>query len=42
MAIAEEDDTIETLVNLADKVLYSVKRYGRDNYKYTTLGELIG
>lgn len=40
-AYAEEGDTIDQLINLADRVLYSVKRCGRNNYKYMSLDELI-
>ncbi len=39
-AYAEENDTIDQLVNLADRVLYSVKRRGRNNYKYMSIREI--
>lgn len=41
-AFADEGDSIETLVNLADQVLYSVKRCGRNNYKYTHIDDIKG
>ncbi len=41
MAYAEPGDTIEQLVNLADRVLYSVKRCGRNNYKYTRCHDIV-
>lgn len=41
MARAEEGDTIEQLVNLADRVLYSVKRCGKNNYKYVHFNDII-
>ncbi len=40
-AKAEKDDTIDTLVRFADRVLYSVKRNGRNNYKYMTLDKIL-
>lgn len=39
-ATAEEGDTIETLIELADKVLYSVKHEGRNNYKFIPFDEI--
>ena len=41
LAVAEEGDSIETLVNLADHVLYSVKRRGRNSYKFMEYGDVI-
>jgi len=40
-AIAEENDNIETLINLADKVLYRVKRYGRDNFMFMRISDIL-
>lgn len=33
-AYAAKNDTIDTLINSADRVLYTVKRNGRNNYRY--------
>ena len=40
-ACAEEGDNIDTLVNLADRVLYSVKRRGRNDYKFADIDEVL-
>lgn len=40
-AIADDGDSIEVLINLADKVLYTVKRRGRDNFKYTHYDDIL-
>lgn len=40
-AYPEEGDTIETLVDLADKVLYTVKRSGRNDYKYMLYQDIV-
>lgn len=41
LAIAEPGDSIDSLVKLADRVLYSVKRLGRNDYKYMSLAEIV-
>lgn len=40
-AYPEEGDEIDHLVELADKVLYAVKRYGRNNYKYMLYQDIL-
>lgn len=40
-AYAEPGDTIETMINLADLVLYSVKRRGRNGYNYTGYKDIL-
>ncbi|MCR5271978.1 MAG: GGDEF domain-containing protein [Lachnospiraceae bacterium] len=41
MGIAEKDDNINALINLADKVLYKAKRYGRNNHKFMKISEIL-
>lgn len=41
-AYASKTDTIEKLINAADNVLYSVKRGGRNNYKYLRYIDVAG
>lgn len=40
-AYPEPGDTIETMINLADLVLYSVKRRGRNGYNYTGYKDIL-
>jgi len=40
-ALAEEGDTIEHLVDLADHVLYTVKRYGRNGYRFMMFDDVV-
>lgn len=40
-AMAEKGDTIESLINLADRVLYSVKRKGRNGYQVMDYVEIL-
>ncbi len=41
VAIAEEGDEIDYLIDLADQVLYQVKRYGRNGYKYMRYEDIL-
>lgn len=41
MGVAEENDKISTLIDLADKVLYKAKRYGKNNHKFMRISEIL-
>ncbi len=40
-AVAEPGDNIDSLVSLVDKVMYAVKRSGRNGYRYETYSDII-